>query len=444
MRKLFFPVLLLGAVAFTSCSDDDVIVPVFSIEAEGFNSSENISMPQEDTLSLKVNIENLSNYSVTWKVNNKEVATGNTYAFVAQNMGKQMISATVVAENANPTSVGMEIDVYGKYKHGTFVLSEGNMSNENGRLAFISPKGIVTDSAYFKANASYLGNSTEDLFIANNKMYIISQNGNALGGDGMLIVANAETLKREAAYNEELKEMAKTWPTHVAVVGNQAYIRDNNGVNLFNTDTKELKFIEGTERAAKNRMAVVGSKVYAIVGNDIVEMENGTVSNTIKIGSKISGILKTDDNNLWVSCDVKPAQICKVSTKDHNIMQKNEISEGGVSAGWGATPGISAKGDTLYFSNATTTIYRHIFSQNKTDKMVDVKDVVPNAKMAYNNLAVHPETGDVYFTSIKGYGEDYKINDISVFNFDSNPILKADYKGNTSFPAGVFFTASYK
>ena len=445
MRKLFFPALLLGALAFTSCSDDDdIIVPVFNVEAEGFGSIENLSMAQEDTLSLKVNVENLEKYTVSWKVNGEDVATGTSYDFVAKDMGKSMISATVIAESANPSSIAMEVEVYGKYKHGTFVLSEGNFGSENGRLAFISPKGIVTDSAYYKVNSSFIGNTAQDLFISDNKMYIISQNGDVLGGDGMLVVANAETLKKEAAYNEELEAMAKTWPTHVAVVGNQVYIRDNKGVSLFNTDSKELTFVEGTAGAIKNRMAVIGTKVYAIVGSNVVVIENGTVSNTIKIGSKISGIQKTDDNNLWVSCDTKPAQMCKVSTTDYSVMQKNEISESGMGAGWGATPAFSAKGDTIYFSNASTKIYRHIFSQKSTEYMVNVVEQVPDAKMAYNNLAVHPETGDVYFTSIKGYGNDYLINDISVFDFDSTPSLKADYKGNVSFPAGVFFTASFK
>lgn len=42
-------------------------------------------------------------------------------------------------------------------------------------LIFISPKGILTDSAYYKANGSMLSLLSQDLFIANNKLYIISQ-----------------------------------------------------------------------------------------------------------------------------------------------------------------------------------------------------------------------------------------------------------------------------
>lgn len=52
----------------------------------------------------------------------------------------------------------------------------------------------MTEEAYFEANGTHLGVVSQDLFIANNKMYIISQNG---GEDGMLVIANAETLKRE-------------------------------------------------------------------------------------------------------------------------------------------------------------------------------------------------------------------------------------------------------
>lgn len=77
--------------------------------------------------------------------------------------------------------------------------------------------------------------------------------------------------------------------------------------------------------------------------------------------------------------------------------------------------------------------------------MVDAKTMVENANIVYNNIAVHPKTGDVYLNTIKGYGWDFLINNISVFNFDSGtPTLKANYKDYTHFPAGIFFTDNFK
>ena len=70
----------------------------------------------------------------------------------------------------------------------------------------------------------------------------------------------------------------------------------------------------------------------------------------------------------------------------------------------GTTPGITAKGDTLYYSNASTRIYRHIFSTGESQFMVDAKTMVDDANIVPNNIAVHPVTSDVYLNTIKATG----------------------------------------
>ena len=116
-----------------------------------------------------------------------------------------------------------------------------------------------------------------------------------------------------------------------------------------------------------------------------------------------------------------------------------------MSAGWGSTPGITAKGDTIYYNNGATTIFRHIFSQNASKQMINVKEVVTDAGMVYNNIAVHPVTGDVYMNTIKGYGWDFTINNISLFEDKGDEMsLKLNHKDFTRFPAGIFFLASFR
>ncbi|MPN27365.1 hypothetical protein SDC9_174796 [bioreactor metagenome] len=249
-------------------------------------------------------------------------------------------------------------------------------------------------------------------------------------------------MQKKAAYNQELS--ALSWPTHVAVIGDDAYIRDNKGVSKFNMVTKELLFVEGSKGAAKNRMAVIGNKVFVPAGKNLYVIKDGAIIETMAMSGTISGVIKSSDNNIYVSCTTNPATIIKIKASDHSVLQTNTIAEAKVGAGWGASPGISAKGDTLYFSNASTKIYRHIFSKGQTEYMTDVKEHVQNAGIVYNNLAVHPVSGEVYFNTIKGYGLDYLINSISVFNFGKQaPVLKAEYKNLTQFPAGIFFTYDF-
>ena len=437
--------MLIAAFSIISCTKESPIFnPVISIEVEGFSSNEDISLPQDDTLTLKAIGINVEEYTILWKVNGNVVSNDIDYKFTSSDIGEFNITLAVASKiGEGGASSLVTINVYGKYRHGTIILNEGNMTSENGSVIFISPKGTVTDSVYWRANKSFLGNTAQDLYITNNKIYFICQNGSSMGGDGILIVANAETMKREAIYNNELSSTL-SWPTHIAVNGTNAYIRDNKGIYFFNLTTKELQYIEGSTGAAKNRMAVVGDKIFVSAGKNILVIKDRAIIHTITLQGSISGVVKSYDNNLWVSCTTSPAQINKISSSDYSVIGTNETGDAKIGAGWGATPGISAKGDTLYFSNASTKIYRHIFSQNKTDYMIDVKEYIQDAGVVYNNLGVHPKTGEIYFNTIKGYGLNYLINSISVFDLNSStPALKANYLNYTRFPAGIFFTSNF-
>lgn len=332
-----------------------------------------------------------------------------------------------------------------KYSKGTFVLNEGNMSNETGTLTYISQYGSVTDSAYYKANGYFLGNVSQDMFFGDGKIYVVAQNGTANGGKGTLVIADAKTLKNEKIY-EASAFPGISWPSHVAVAEGVAYIRDNKGISAFNLSSEEYTFVEGSKGASKNRMAVIGTKVFVPAGQKIFVIEKSQIVHTItELPGSVSGIIRTDDDNLYVSCTSSPAQILKISSSDYSVIKSNEITESGISAGWGASPAISAKGDNIYFNNAKTTIYRHNFTSGETVMMTDVASHVEFPGVVYNNLGVNPETEEVFFTTMKGYGMDYKVNDISVFDFTSGEVIfKYDFQEHNSFPAGIFFPQNYR
>lgn len=451
MKRKIVALSALLAVIIVSCSKEDTIVqpPAESPDVAIENLLAETAVAQEDTLYFKAKVSEGTTYS--WSVDGKESGiTDSVFKFVSSDLGAHSISL-VASRQDKQASAQTAVTVYGKYKYGTFILNEGNMTSENGSLIFISPKGKVTDSAYFRANGSFLGNVTQDMFIQNGKIYIISQNGktNAVGAgfenDGMLVVANAETLKKEAAYNDELSVLE--WPTHVAVLNEQNVIlRDNAGLYRFNTATKALTFIKGSQFADKLTMAVSNNKVFAAAGTKVyvVEADKDTISYGIDMKASVTGVVKANDGHIWISTTGSPNKISKINYRNYSLIKANDITTGSLSAGWGATPGITAKGDTLYFSGAGTKIYRHIFSINTTEFLVDAKTMVENAGIVYNNIAVHPLTGEVYLNTIKGYGWDFLINNISVFNFSSKtPKLSANYQDYTHFPAGIFFTYNF-
>lgn len=438
-------------MGISSCSNDQ---PTFDAPEVSINNlSGEYEMPQSDEIRLKAVIKSSSKSTFKWYVGGvAQATTDSVFVFTTDRIGEHVVSLKCINEGGEKEATA-QISVYGKYRHGTFILNEGNMTSENGTLIFISPKGQITDSVYIKTNNKTLGNVTQDLFIKNGKMYIISQNGKKntpnMESEGMLVVANAETLKHLATYDEELKKTL-SWPTHIAVVNdNNLFIRDNKGVYAFDPATKKLTFVKGSEGALKNRMAVVGNKVFVPGKKQILVLEAGKteVTQTIELNATISGVIKSADNNVWVSVlktSDKKDRIIKIKAADGTIIKENEISEGSVNAGWGATPGITAIGNTIYFSGTTTSIYRHNFETGDTKLMVDASTLVQDANIVYNNIAVNPKTGHVYINTLKGFGLDFLKNSIALLDFSGTaPKLHKEYRDYTNFPAGIFFTYDF-
>ncbi len=463
MKKLFYlPSLALMVLIAVSCSDDNVLafapeVPEVSTESPEvsiLNLTSETAVAQEDTIYLKANVQSDSRSKFVWSVDglkSKEASsvTDSVFKFVKTEVGNYKVTLTCINANGE-TSTSVNLSVYGKFRDGVFVLNEGSVFQENSKLTFINPKGVVTDSAYWKVNGFELGNASQDLFIGNGKIYFVAQNGKGDVGkyenEGYLTIANSETLKREATYTTKLSVLS--WPTHVAALGvDDVFIRDNKGVYLFNPSNNQVKFIEGSAGAQKNRMAVVQNKVFVPASKSVLVLEAGktAISHKIEFEAAVSGVVKAGDGNIYVSTTGTPNMIYKINAKDYSIIKSNEVTEGKLSAGWSATPGISAKGDTIYYGNASTKIYRHIFSKATSEYLIDAKEYLEDTGMAYNNLGVHPVTGEVYQTTIKGYGTDFLKNNISVFNFSQQePKLSVNYKNYTHFPAGIFFTDDFR
>ncbi len=443
------------AVTFTLSDGRTIVIPKASAATFAFVLPEGTEafafvFGEEKTLELK-GVENIAaadfmNLPQGWS-GSIDLANGTVTVTAPESSGtwytEGILSLVGIDEDGKTllASVRISASIDFSDPDGVFVLNEGNMTSENGKLIYILD-GNAYDRAYWQVNGTDMGNVTQDLFITDGKMYVISQNGNSKGGDGKLVVADAKTLKRLAAYNDELSNLK--WPTHIAVVGSTAYIRDGAGVYAFDLETKTLTFVEGTNGALKNRMAVVGDKVFVPASKSVLVLRNGAVEETIAFDNSISGVIKSFDGNVWVSCSAKPAQICKLNAADYTVDKHKLGTEYSVGIGWGSTPGICAKENLIYFCNATSKIYRHDFVANTTEYVTDVKESVPNWGMMYNTPAVHPTTGELYYTSIKGYGTNYLINDIAVFDFSgSAPVMTQKYSDYTHFPAGTYFNAEF-
>ena len=444
-----------AALLFTSCSSSDKLPETNSkIEVQIENLDDKLEVAKDKSLQFKAVIKSELESQFYWLLDGEVQAEAkdSIFTFTAAEVGDYKLTLKVT-DIENEAEVSVDIHVFGQFRDGAFVLNEGQMGVLSSTLVFISPDGTATSDVYKKVNNRNLGNVTQDLFIAKDKIYFISQNGadkssdKSLPTDGILTIANAETLEKIQSFEAEFEDRL-SWPTHIAVPNeSNVFIRDGKGIHQFNPSSLELNFVEGSERATKITMAVVGNRVFAISGNKLIAMEAGVnkVVKTADFNSPITGVLPSYDGKLWLAVNEnsKP-RILKVEPKSLDVIQENTISVGALGRGWGATSSITAKGDTIYYSNAETNIYRHIFSENKSTFLIDSRALVENANMIYNTIAVDPTSGYLYQTTIKGFGQDYKSNNISIFNFNGdNPKLEKNLVNFTAFPGGTFFTANF-
>lgn len=444
MKKLYY-VLIIAASFTAACTSDNPkpnpVLPKISIE----NLSEVTSVGQKDTIRLRAVVEEGLEDAYQWSVDGDDAGKDQILKFVSSSVGSHTVTLSCTNGDGTATSQ-IELEVYPQFRHGTFILNEGNMSSENGSLIFISPQGVVEDSAYRRVNDRQLGNACQDMFIGKDKrMYIISQNGDTgrdtrYGSDGKLVVADSETLERIAAYNDELSSLS--WPTNIASLdAHNVFIRDNNGVHHFDTQTKTLTFVDGSKGASKNRMAVVGDKVFVPAGSNILVLKAGqtTVDETITIGAALRGVIKSADGNIWAATSSK---IMKINAVNYTIEERT-VTEGSIGSSFNASPGISAIGNVLYYSGGSKKIYRYDFASQTNELLVNVPDFVENAAIQYNDLAVDPTTGQVWINTISGYAT-FLANNISVFDFGGEAKLAANYENYTHFPAGIYFTYNFE
>lgn len=356
---------------------------------------------------------------------------------------------------------------------GVFVLNEGNMTTENGSLTYISAHGDVVGDAYKLVNGTELGNVCQDLYICDGKIYIISQNGgtsasgSSFENDGMLVVADARTLQFEKGFSaEDLSELS--WPTHIAVLDERhVYIRtdsDNGGASRqgiwrLDTTTGTLTFVENTEGAPKNRMAVVGGKVYSTRGALMVYiLEVSPDSDTarkislpyrsqilyVNSNSYAGGIRPSDDGQLWIMGFGSGAY----------YMHKYNLADGSyVEKALAATPKavyncpFAVDGNKVYYiSNTAVRCFDFDAgtSEDADRQLFDVFDFDPvTGNSFYNGPGLHPVTGELYVTSMGDYTNYATDNMVWVFSAANPAQPLAQYKGYAHFPAGVYFPAEF-
>lgn len=450
-KKILIASLALIA-GLASCKKDDPTPspnPPSTLTIDGVASS--LEFYQLDTAHLSAaGVAKDAAAKAVWVVNGAKAAEGATFDFTTAHPGKYEVTLTVDGKSAKHTYT-----VAPRFSEGAFLLNEGNSGNETGSLTYIHPsKKLVIDQAYFHINGTKLGNVCQDLAFGNDKVYIISQNGPRNGGEGLLTIAEAGSLKKVKVYNDAT--LAQKWPTHIAVIRDHIYLRADykatptspKGCIYRGTEDGGFTLIPETEGVMKMRMAQIGERLFALTSDSKVLMIQGTqVVRELDLSpAKPTGIAVSHDGKLWVST-TSPNAILKVDpTPDNFVALDTHVLDKSISAtgpqSWERTTSSAffAHGDKLYFTGQSSVIYCHDFATSKTSQVIDVKTidgVGTSANQYYNSLGVDPSTGELYYAAFEDYSTYNKKNVTMVLKADGTKLLLKE-KVN-SFPAGFYF-----
>ena len=375
---------------------------------------------------------------VTWYVNGKQVATGLNYAFSSNLPGEFEIMI-----KANGQEFKKKYGVRPRFDKGVFLLNEGSMNTETGSLTYLNAKHkVIVDNAFYRVNGKRLGNVCQDMAFANDKIYIISQNGKAHGGEGMLVIAEAKSLKFLSEYTDEA--LVKLNPSHIAVVGDKIYLRTDEGIYV-GGEQGGFKLIPETLQASKLNMKTVGDLVFALTQDNKVLMIQGdrVVASLALAEGTVSGLALSNNGSLFMSY-TNPNRIAKLSQdpKEFKILEEQNEETANLAQKETSSSRIFAYGNMLYIPN-DRVIYVHDFSSKQTSKWSDVnsEEYSTALNQYYNSLGLD-DKGNVYYAALEGWGAQYK-NNLTLIMDATKKTTILEKMGVNAFPAG-FYTIPHK
>lgn len=364
--------------------------------------------------------------------------------------------------------------------NGTFVVCEGNMTSVNGMLVYYDKKGKEYINVFKKANNGLeIGNVVQDMYIANGKIYLLTQNGSNMGGAGRFVVCDAKTMKMEYADPLIIKtpDGAATWPQHLVVTSEkkafvqyaQAGMEATSGIVELTLGEKSVTIkntVDGTfgaftkKGATKARMVFSKGKIYAGLGENlgIINPENSTLEKKLSFeGRQVKGVVKGANGNIffalaspytgkqnWGTVFTSTPQMVEMS-HEGTIINTVELPEGMQLpvATWSPSVNMGASFtdphiyfmDTHKFSATTATRYNY-----QTQKFEVNYVSFDGYDSIYGIMGVHPTTQKLWVSrSTNGYTTG------TVYLFDASgtsPALENTYVYPTQMgasPAGIDF-----
>ena len=366
---------------------------------------------------------------------------------------------------------------------GVLILNQGAPRLENGSLTWISPEGAVEQNVYRTVNGSAVGNTSQDLYMRNGKIYIMSNNtevpdlGNSEPGDGTIVVVDAQTLRREKVFRfDELMfhkpegslETVDMLPLNtplenLAVIDeHNLFLADGQGMFRLDTETGELHLVEGGYHfgnqgqtietvVATRGMTVIGDHLYCAGGGfwtntqlfEFTKDRNEVTRSLPLSGEFISGICRTGDHEIVVAtcgrAGTTKSYLTFVDTDAMSITLEKPISAD-ISAELMNSSGVTLAGDYLYFAAGTMTVSRISLKTWKVEEYIHVTDDVPGARYLTCNVVADPVKMLLYVSVSDDLNEARTANgNVLIYDCSGDePRLVQNLENKGSYPVNIY------
>ena len=351
------------------------------------NGDKTINLTYLDILALSPTVEpanaDIQTYDVS--VSDPEVAT--TYAARAFNPSRSFwelithktgtVDVTFTSQDGSGASTTYTVNVLepnreplaDSYQNGTFWLNEDWFGHSNGSINYIADNGEMKYHVYESQNKyESFGCTSQYGIIHGDKLIVMSKQatdgGDPRKGGGRVVVADAKTLKKLAAFDYIGADTDGDGNGDgdgracVGVSENKVYLGSTAGIQVLDTRTLTLGGMVDGIASGENKyngqigdMVAIGKYAFAIqqgVGVYVIDIATDKVVKTFPVESNDAsgmgypqGITVTADGNVWVATTAGASSgLCTFRCIDPSTLDVTDsvdLPEGQrVTCGWGA------------------------------------------------------------------------------------------------------------
>lgn len=337
-----------------------------------------------------------------------------------------------------PTPVDPNDTVQPVNLKGVFVLNEGNYQFSNASLSFYDPEAdSVANNLFYKANNAPIGDVAESMALVDGKLYIVVNNSN------YIYKVDANTIECDLTQPFKLGDFYSPREMYF-VAPDKAYVTDIIGTGLWIVNPQDMTHAGSIEMGkTTEKMVAVGNELYvsnwsnyyiAPSSHDsyntvqVVDMNNDVKVAEIEVGKEPNSMAVDKNGHVWVLCEGRSW----------------DVGYGENPSLWEINPLLKTAEKRYEFDGTASTLRANragdqfFLIWNNTVRRFDLATMTLSESFGitaetgglFYNMAVDPETGDLYVTDAKNY-----MMNGTVYRYTEDGVLLS------SFEAGVIPSA---